>query len=148
MGRLAAAVALSVAMCGCSLYFGDPDESNTNDAGDADAAIAPAPDATVAQSRCDTGEPNDTMNTAAPTVTGTMHELAVCPAGDVDFFAFDLLAGDDNLNIEVSFDNDGGAGDIDIRLYADGLVVDLSAEFGNTEIIDRNDLEADAEATG
>ena len=137
--RIATVVALSIALGGCSLYFGDPDDPPP---AESDAGTAPPQDALAAQTRCERGEPNNSPPTATPIVTGLLHQLAVCPAGDVDYFAFDIAA-TDNLHIEVVFENVGGAGDLDIRLYTDtGRMVDLSAGFGNTETIDRSDLEA------
>ena len=136
---IATVVALSITLSGCSLYFGEPDDSEP---AETDAAVASPPDAVAAQTRCELGEPNDSLPSAARIDTGSTLQLAVCPAGDVDFFAFDVAPAD-TLYIEVVFENGNGDGDLDIRLYnAAGRMVDLSAGFGNTETIDRDDLEA------
>lgn len=141
MGRLAAAAAIAVALSGCSLYFGDDDDPPPSSA--TDAGAIPAPDAAVVpQTRCSNGEPNDSITVPSPIELGPTHEMGICPAGDVDFFSFDLEASS-VLYIQAEFDNGGGAGDIDMRLYTSNqLQVDLAAGFGNEEVIRRDDLEA------
>lgn len=141
MGRIAAAAAVALALSGCSLYFGDDDDTPPSPA--TDARSAPSPDAAVVpQTRCSNGEPNDSITTPSPIEMGPTHALAICPAGDVDFFSFDLDASS-VLYIEASFDNANGSGDIDLRLYTSNQrMVDLSAGFGEEEVIRRDDLEA------
>ncbi len=69
-------------------------------------------------SRATEAEPNDDHTTANPLVAGDDMNAAIDPAGDVDFFAFDALAGD-NVTFET---HAGDAGDTKMYLYdTDGV---------------------------
>jgi hypothetical protein len=134
MGRVAAALALILA-AGCSLVldFGDrADAAPEADAPVADALGTDAPDP------CNELEPNDEIATAAVIVPGTYPGLAICPAGDRDFYRFEVAANADVV-VEITFDNRAGAGDLDLRLYGPlGAVVASSAGFGDVERIERS----------
>jgi hypothetical protein len=132
MFRAAGAAAL-IALGGCSLILDFDVEA---DGGPGDAGVADAtrdgPDP------CETGEPNDDISEAYPISAGTHSDLAICPAGDKDFYRFTLGEAQD-LVILLSFDNMGGAGDLEMRLYdGQGTIVDGSMGFGNTERIERS----------
>jgi hypothetical protein len=122
-----------IALSGCSLIL---DFDVDADAGPGDAGLVDAggdgPDP------CETGEPNDDISEAFSISAGTHSDLAICPAGDKDFYRFSLGDAQD-LIIVLSFDNMGGAGDLEMRLYdGQGNIVDGSMGFGNTERIERS----------
>src|SRR5690606_16371298 len=65
------------------------------------------------------------------------HAVAICPAGDADFYEFNVVAGQDAI-MEIAFDNMGGAGDLELRLYdGTGQNIDGSMSFSNSERIER-----------
>ena len=135
MIRAAGAAAL-IALGGCSLILDFDVEA---DGGPGDAGVADAtPNGDAGPDPCDTGEPNDDISEAFSISAGTHSDLAICPAGDKDFYRFTLGEAQD-LVIALTFDNMGGAGDLEMRLYDRlGAIVDGSMGFGNTERIERS----------
>lgn len=125
--------ALAMALGGCSLIL---DFDVEGDAGPGDGGLADA--SQDGPDPCETGEPNDDISEAFVISAGLLSDAAICPAGDKDFYRFTLGEAQDMV-ILLSFDNMGGAGDLEMRLY-DGLgtIVDGSMGFGNTERIERS----------
>ncbi len=90
---------------------------------------------------CTAYEPNETLATA-PTITAGTYQLSICTGGDKDFFRFavtDGIAG--AVDIQIDFDNNKGAGDLELRLYdSTGMLIDQSMGFGDVESITRDGL--------
>jgi hypothetical protein len=102
---------------GCSLVLDFPELPPRDGGADANAAA------------CAELEPNDEL--AAPSaITPGAFSLAICPTGDLDFFRFEVAGGQD-VTIDLSFQNGGEDGDLDLRLYreSDGAVISVSDGF-------------------
>ena len=138
---------VAVAAMGCSLILDFSDSTDagpdTDDAGLFDAfgnGDAPPP--------CDAFEPNNDISSPTVIPPGTHPALAICPGGDRDFYRFSVEAGQDMI-VEIRFDNMGGAGDLEMRLYdGAGAQEAVSMTFDDNEIIERtaamaNQLPAD-----
>lgn len=76
-------------------------------------------------------EDNDTDTTATPLSPGVVTGLTICPNDD-DFFSFEGDAGD-ALQVDVDFVD--SVGDLDVRLYANGTLVDESESSSNGESV-------------
>jgi hypothetical protein len=94
-----------------------------------DAAVADAGGA------CDELEPNGSQG-EAPEIEPGSFQVAICPAGDVDFYGFGL-DGKQDLIVEVTFE--AGADDIEMELLdAEGDVVTISTGVDGDERIERS----------
>jgi hypothetical protein len=136
LGTALVTAALAGLLGGCSLILDfdfEADGGPPGDGGPADAfSVRDGGD------ECAASEPNNDLSTAAAITPNTPTALAICPAGDTDFFSFDITAGQD-VTIEATFDNMGGAGDLEMRLYdGTGANIDGSMGFGNVESIERS----------
>lgn len=133
MAMLTAALALTAPGCSLVLDFDfEADAGPASDGGPADAfSVDDGGDA------CAAFEPNNDLSSAMALTPNMAHPLAICPAGDTDFFSFEVTAGQDVV-IEATFDNMGGAGDLEMRLY-DGMGNNIAGSmgFGNSEKIER-----------
>jgi len=118
----AAALVLVAAAGGCSLIL---DFSDPPDAG--------PPDSAVDEQSCMAYEPNDTP-AEAPVVTAGDYAAAVCGNAETDYFRFSV-DGAQAVLARITFDNRGGAGDIDLRLLSgDGSsTIDESRTSNDTE---------------
>jgi hypothetical protein len=128
--RAIAIGALLAPLSGCSLVldFGALDD----DAGPPDAGRT---DATPGA--CGAFEPNDTLSQAASTPAGYYPAIAICPGGDRDFFGL-VSHGSQDIIIRIEFDNQGGAGDLELALYAaNGNSIARSTTSGGAEEIAR-----------
>ncbi len=74
-------------------------------------------------------EENDTPGGAAGVEEGTQRGLRVCP-GDLDYYAFDLDAGDE-LRVDLVFSHDEG--NIDLRLMEDGTERILASSLSTSD---------------
>ncbi len=131
MGRLWAGTLLCL-LSGCSLIL-DFGGDITDAGGDPDDA---GPDF------CDTDEPNNTQAMATPVEDG-MRQAAICPKGDVDFYSF-TVDGAQDMIAELSFDNRGGLGDLDMLLFSEtgAQLLPAGDGFGDVETIDRSEASA------
>jgi hypothetical protein len=94
-----------------------------------DAAAADAGD------RCDELEPNGSQ-AEAPSLEPGSFQVAICPAGDIDFYGFGL-DGMQDLVVEVTFE--AGPNDIEMELLdAEGDVVTISTGVDGDERIERS----------
>ena len=120
----AGVLAAATGATGCSLVL-DFDQP-------ADAA---PPDAPVSVEQCAAHEPNDQPGMATSWV-GVDLAGAICGNGDVDLFAITLVAGQ-SVMANITFQNRGGSGDLDLRLLtADGgSVLDESRGSSDTETV-------------
>jgi len=115
------------------------DFSQKADAGpEGDADLGDGGPAGDAGDPCAAYEPNDTLAAAYPIVPGSYSPLAICPSGDDDYFSF-VLAEARDMVVEALFDNQGGAGDLEMRLYNGlGEIIGTSANFEDNERIERS----------
>jgi hypothetical protein len=90
--------------CSLALDFSDPP-------GPADAAV---PDAITAAA-CAFGEDNDTRTMAFTLAPVTDQVAGICGAGDHDFYAVQVAAGQ-TLSFQITFPQEGPKGDLDMRL--------------------------------
>jgi hypothetical protein len=143
------AAAGGLASTGCSLIL---DFSESADAGpednDGGGGVVDAFGNGDAPPPCDAFEPNNDISNPTLVDPGTHPGLAICPGGDRDFYRFSVDAGQD-MTVEIRFDNMGGAGDLEMRLYdGTGTQVAVSMTFDDNELIERtaanmNQLPAD-----
>lgn len=127
----------AVLLCGgCSLILDFSDEETP---AEADAAVSDAAPLVDGGDPCANFESNDELAAAVLITPGTYEPLGICPGGDKDFFRFELLDNQDMV-VEALFDNMGGAGDLEMRLYdgATGIVVDQSMGVLDNERIERS----------
>lgn len=120
---------------GCSLIL-NFDDSSLGSPPDA-SAVGGADASTSAV--CSALEPNDSLASPSLVLPGT-YALALCPpATDIDYIAFDVGLQQD-VTIDLSFDDNGGVNDIDMRLYnaANGQMVDSAATAGPSEHIEHS----------
>jgi hypothetical protein len=98
-----------------------------------DAAI----DAVYTQPECDYKEANNLAAMAAVITPADVGPAAICPAGDHDFYRFTVPDANDVVTIKLSFDDRGGLGDLDLRLYdaTGATVLAQSRGFGDGELI-------------
>jgi hypothetical protein len=123
-GGVLAAVAALVALPGCSLVldFSEP----VSDA---------APAAIDATGACGDDEPNDTQDVATALAAGDL-ESALCPASDLDYYAFDVETDGSDVVITLTFD--GEAHDLRLTLLdAAGTELTVSAGATGEERIER-----------
>jgi hypothetical protein len=131
--RALVAVLVVIAACDSSsdppIVDAPPVDAPVIDVGFVDAPPGP----TVEE--CDAHEPNDTVVTAAP-FTAPEVRAAVCGNGDRDLFVIGLLAGQ-TISAQITFDNNFGSGDLDLRLLSgDGATVyDESRGSGDMEVV-------------
>ncbi len=135
----AASLALTTAILftsGCSLVL---DFGEKSDAGpEIDASIVDAGPVGDGGDPCGAYEPNDSLAETFEIVPGSYSPVAICPAGDNDYFTFVLDAPRDAV-IEAVFANLGGAGDLEMRLYnSSGENIDASETFTDNERIERS----------
>lgn len=135
-----------VGLTACSLLLdfsvpgGDGGSSIDAAAGDGGPTTDAVPSVDAAD-YCPTFEPNDTRDTATPLAPGTYDNVAVCPGGDNDFYAF-ALDGSQDMVIEITFQNQGGMGDLEMQLFNEaGTVVAQSMGFSNSERIERSEAQ-------
>ncbi len=121
---------------GCSLIL---DFSDKADAGpETDAEVVDAGPVGDGGDPCAAYEPNDELAQAYPIEPGTYSPLAICPAGDDDYFSF-VLDSPRDMVVDALFDNKDGAGDLEMRLYdSNGEVIDSSENFTDNEHIERS----------
>lgn len=132
---VAAALIGGASVGGCSLILGF-DKSSLNNP-NIDAAMIAGADAAGDQI-CAALEPDDSLQQPAVLLPGT-YEGALCPAAtDKDYIAFDVETNQD-VTVDLSFDDRGGANDIDLRLYnaATGQIVATAATSGPSEHLAR-----------
>ena len=125
-GGVLAAIAGLVALSGCSfvLDFSEPSVD-----------AAPAEDA--ADVTCDDDEPNDSLETATATTSGTI-ESSLCPASDVDFYGFSIV--DSDLIASLTFD--GERADLRLTLFdAAGNAITVAAGNTGEERIERSEAQ-------
>lgn len=137
-----AVVALALASTACSLVldFSEAlvDGGPEPDVGTTDAVLVDvdplAPDAPPSPRTV--FEPNNTFEQATPFSAGSYGPIAIYPAGDHDFFEFELAAPSD-VTIDVLFMQANG--DLDMKLY-DGALnqIGSSAGFVDNEQIVRS----------
>lgn len=102
-----------LALCaGCQLVldFAPLADASPPDSGPLVTDSAP-PDATV--DPCDQLEPNDRLDDGSPIGPGAL-AAAICPAGDVDYFRFDL-DGEQDMAVDLTFE--AGPSDLELELY-------------------------------
>jgi len=88
---------------------------------------------------CEAFEPNDRFETARSIADGAMHELAICPGGDIDVFRF-FVPEDYDLIITLTFD--GSVADLDRDLFdSANRQIEETNGVGNVEKIERYGLE-------
>jgi len=140
-GSLVLAVTTAMLFSGCSLILNFDEEEKP---GDVDAAVSDAAPLVDGGDSCAAFESNDELAAAVLITPGTHGPLGICPGGDLDFFRFDLGDNEDMV-VEATFENLGGAGDLEMRLYdqATGMVVDGSMGVLNFERIERSLANAD-----
>lgn len=128
--------ALCIGHAGCSLVLDFPELPPRDGGVDGTAAA------------CAELEPNDALEAPSPIAPGT-YALAICPAGEHDFFSFNLAVNQD-VTIEVTFAEGGEDGDLDMRLYreSDGAVMSESEGFSTTEQIAHVAADGDQLAEG
>ncbi len=133
---LVLAIGAALVFSGCSLIL---DFDNSEPAGDSDAAVSDAAPLVDGGDPCGAFEANDELAAAVMIEPGSYGPLGICPGGDLDFFKF-TLADNQDMVVEATFDNQGGAGDLEMRLYdaATGMVVDQSMGVLNFERIERS----------
>jgi hypothetical protein len=121
---------------GCSLILDFSDKADAGPNSDADVVDAgPVGDG---GDPCAAFEPNDALAEAYPIEPGTYSPLAICPSGDDDYFSF-VLAEARDMVVEALFDNQGGAGDLEMRLYNSlGEIIANSQNFEDNERIERS----------
>jgi len=121
---------------GCSLLLDFSEKADAGPGGDADVVDAgPIGDG---GDPCNAFEPNDTLSAAVGIEPGTYEPLAICPVGDHDYFSFEIGDNQDVV-VEAFFSNEGGAGDLEMRLYnSSGEVVARSESFSDNERIERS----------
>ena len=122
-------------LAGCQLVL----DFSPRDAGGGPTADAPAPPdsgASDAVDLCGQLEPNELLAEALAVEPGTF-QAAICPAGDIDFYRFDL-DGEQDLAIDVTFE--AGANDLELELIdADtGGVLTISTGVDGNERIERS----------
>ncbi len=128
--------ALSMLGAGCSLLLDFDNKADAGPQSDATAFDAGGVEGDGGDG-CSSFEPNNDISTAVTISDGTTAPLGICPAGDRDFYKFTLTGGQDTTII-ITFDNMGGSGDLEMRLYNGiGAVVESSNGFGNSETITR-----------
>lgn len=133
------------ALSGCSLIL---DFSETSDAGPSDAAVADAADMDAGDP-CTLFEPNNDISSPTILIPGAYGPAGICPGNDRDYYRF-VLAGNEDVTIDILFDNMSGQGDLELRLYDGvGAQVDQSQTFDDNEQIRRtlllgNQLPADS----
>jgi len=131
--RWGALTASLLGLAGCSLIldFG----GDLIDGGPSDDSGSPPSDAA---DYCDAFEMNNTQATATPIEAGSF-TAAICPKGDRDFYSFSVNGSQDVL-IEITFDNMGGLGDLDMLLYSEtgAELMPKGNGFGNSETIERS----------
>ncbi len=136
----AAALLLSALLlgtsAGCSLLLDFSEKADAGSGEDANAIDAgPVGDG---GDPCTAYEPNDALAEAIAIEPGTYEPLAICPAGDDDYFSF-VVGDNQDMVVEALFSNQGGAGDLEMRLYnSSGEVVDRSETFNDNERIERS----------
>jgi murein DD-endopeptidase MepM/ murein hydrolase activator NlpD len=83
-------------------------------------------DVTVQESTapgCDIYEPNDAAGQATPTGYGqSLTNATICPAGDVDYYAFDGQAGD-RVVLDIDAQSDGSSLDATLQLLGSGASI-------------------------
>jgi hypothetical protein len=129
---LAAVAAAAMGIASCSLIL---DFSSERDGGADDAATPGDGGGDL----CAAFEPNDDL-AQAHAITPGVYQAAICPAGDDDYYRFDLGVAEDLL-VRIDFDYDDGAGDLDMILYAasDSLPREQSTGVGDFEEIVRTE---------
>ena len=92
----------------------------------------------MANGACEALEPNNSSATAETITSGTLTSLAICPAGDEDYYQFDIVAEQD-MTIAIFFDNRDGDGDLDLVLFdSEQNVIQQSKGFDDMETIVRS----------
>lgn len=121
---------------GCSLIL---DFDDGGGGGNADAAVSDAAPLVDGGDPCGAFESNDELAAAVLIEAGTLGPLGICPGGDLDFFRF-VLADNQDMVVEATFDNMNGAGDLEMRLYDKntGMVIDGSMGVLDFERIERS----------
>lgn len=94
------------------------------------------PDGAESSVYCPRFEPNDRLEEAS--ILERRNALAaVCPAGDEDYYAFDVER-DQDVTVLVRFESPQSMRDLDLRLYDDsGALIDESATLDDFEFIQR-----------
>jgi hypothetical protein len=141
-------LAAVVGMAGCSLLLdfdvprdGGASETDAAGGGDGGGPIDAGGVAIDAADYCPTFEPNDTRESATPLAPGLYDNVAVCPGADNDFYSF-ALDGAQDLIVLITFENDGGQGDLEMQLFNDaGTVVAQSMGFSDSERIERSEAQ-------
>lgn len=99
---------IAVTLPGCSLILDFDDPPPPPDAMEIDA---------IADEVCEFGEPNELRTAASPLVPPVTGQVAgICSDGDRDFYSFPVTDGA-TVTIQVLFQQQGGSGDLDLRLY-------------------------------
>lgn len=144
---LVLAALVATAGTGCSLILDFSESADAGPEGD-DGGLIDAFGNGDAPPPCDAFEPNNDISSPTLVDPGTHPGLAICPGGDRDFYRFSVEAGQDMI-VEIRFDNMGGAGDLEMRLFdGTGTQVAVSMTFDDNELIERtaammNQLPAD-----
>lgn len=130
--RAGAAIAGLAFLTGCQLIL-DFSPIADGGGGDGSAIDGGGPDAETA---CGVLEPNESLGTPALADPGTF-VAAICPAGDQDFYGFDL-SGSEDLVIELTFE--AGVNDLELELYdaTSGDVLTLSTGGDGDEKIEHS----------
>jgi hypothetical protein len=135
-GRLYAGAGIAglALLAGCQLLV---DFAPLADGGPADSGSEPV-DSAVADAGGDASdelEPNGSL-AEAPTIEPGSFQVAISPAGDIDFYRFGL-DGNQDLLVEATFE--AGANDIEMELLdGEGDVVTISTGVDGDERIERS----------
>lgn|GEM_PF-2448555 len=133
---LALATGLALFLGGCSLIL---DFDKKENPADIDGAVSDAAPFVDGGDPCGAFESNDTLTAAVLIEPGTYSPLGICPGGDKDFFRF-VLADNQDMVVEATFDNKNGAGDLEMRLYdnSTGMIIDGSMGVLDFERVERS----------
>ena len=94
------------------------------------------PDAGPPAAACELHEPNNTRDVATSIASGP-YEPAICPAGDVDFYSFDVPDSFQTVSIQVDPRmSEHEASEMSLRLYdSTGALVVIGAVVGEAQFV-------------
>lgn len=110
-------------LAGCQLVL---DFSPLADGGAPDAGVIDGGGGSDAADLCAELEPNNSLATALAIEAGPL-QAAVCPAGDDDFYGFELT-GSEDMAIDLTFEQ--GANDLELALYDVAAIEVLTISTG------------------